>query len=388
MLTLQNTGTAAARDCRPARDHRQPGARRPAPRPSSTCIRRVGGDRRGRPAGRTAGGGHRRRRPVRRGSRAGDRGAAGAGAGRGGRRPAGPAAPGRRCWSRASGRSCWPGGTTPPRRCRRPTLPELFAAQAARTPDAVAVVCGDVHCRTGSWMRGRTGWRGTCGRRVRARSRWSRLCLERSRGAGDRDAGGAGRPGRRTCRWTRTTRRSGSRSCSPTRRRVLVVTGPRPGDAAAGGRGGELDAARCDWPRCAAAAGCRPWRLRAGHPAYVIYTSGSTGRRRAWLVTHGGLANLVAALATGAGWPGRGRGCCSSPSFSFDASVLELLVRAGGRGGAGGGRGRAAVPTRAAGRAGRPERVTDLQRVPPALLAVLDRTRWPGSAAAGGWPGG
>ena len=27
-------------------------------------------------------------------------------------------------------------------RCRRSTLPELFAAQAARIPDAVAVACG------------------------------------------------------------------------------------------------------------------------------------------------------------------------------------------------------------------------------------------------------
>ena len=33
---------------------------------------------------------------------------------------------------------------TPPRSCRRLTLGELVSAQAARTPDAPAVVCGDV----------------------------------------------------------------------------------------------------------------------------------------------------------------------------------------------------------------------------------------------------
>ena len=48
------------------------------------------------------------------------RGAAGAGAGRGGRRPAGPAAPGRRAGARPNGPSCSPGGTTPPPRYRRP----------------------------------------------------------------------------------------------------------------------------------------------------------------------------------------------------------------------------------------------------------------------------
>ena len=47
---------------------------------------------------------------------------------------------GSRCSMRPNGRRCSPGGTTRRRRCRTASVPELIAAQAARTPDAVAVV--------------------------------------------------------------------------------------------------------------------------------------------------------------------------------------------------------------------------------------------------------
>ena len=41
------------------------------------------------------------------------------------------------------------------------TVPELFGAQAARVPDAVAVACWGARCSAmGSWMRRRAGWRG------------------------------------------------------------------------------------------------------------------------------------------------------------------------------------------------------------------------------------
>jgi non-ribosomal peptide synthetase component F len=54
------------------------------------------------------------------------------------------------------------------------TLPALLAAQAARSPDAVAVICGGGKLSYGSWTAGRTGWRGCWCRAGRGRSRWSR----------------------------------------------------------------------------------------------------------------------------------------------------------------------------------------------------------------------
>ena len=55
------------------------------------------------------------------------------------------------------------------------TLPELFAAQAGRTPDAVAVACGDaVPELRGAGRRGRAGWRGCWCRGGRGRSGWWR----------------------------------------------------------------------------------------------------------------------------------------------------------------------------------------------------------------------
>ncbi|MGH3753655.1 MAG: amino acid adenylation domain-containing protein, partial [Pseudonocardiaceae bacterium] len=65
--------------------------------------------------------------------------------------------------------------------------------------------------------------------------------------------------------------------------------------------------------------------LLLAHPAYVIYTSGSSGRPKAVVVTHTGLAGFAAAQTEHFGVaPGDRVLQFSSPSF--DASVLELCL--------------------------------------------------------------
>ena len=65
--------------------------------------------------------------------------------------------------------------------------------------------------------------------------------------------------------------------------------------------------------------------LLLAHPAYVIYTSGSTGRPKAVVVTHAGLASFAAAQTEHFG-VGPGDRVLQFSSPSFDASMLELCL--------------------------------------------------------------
>ncbi|NUS45755.1 MAG: amino acid adenylation domain-containing protein, partial [Mycobacteriaceae bacterium] len=65
--------------------------------------------------------------------------------------------------------------------------------------------------------------------------------------------------------------------------------------------------------------------LHESHPAYVIYTSGSTGKPKGVVVSHTGIASVVAAKREHFGVTGESRmlHVCSP---NFDVSVLELLL--------------------------------------------------------------
>ncbi|MEV6584124.1 amino acid adenylation domain-containing protein, partial [Streptomyces sp. NPDC051582] len=72
--------------------------------------------------------------------------------------------------------------------------------------------------------------------------------------------------------------------------------------------------------------------LLPAHPAYVIYTSGSTGRPKGVMVEHRSVVNLAVWAADGLG-ADRLEEVCASTSLNFDVSVFEIIapLLAGGR---------------------------------------------------------
>ena len=65
--------------------------------------------------------------------------------------------------------------------------------------------------------------------------------------------------------------------------------------------------------------------LLPGHPAYVIYTSGSTGRPKGVVVSHVGLASLSASLIRSFEIGPESR-VAQVASLSFDAAVMDLMM--------------------------------------------------------------
>ncbi|HEY2738508.1 MAG TPA: amino acid adenylation domain-containing protein, partial [Thermoanaerobaculia bacterium] len=217
------------------------------------------------------------------------------------------------------------------------SVPERWARQAARTPEAVAVVAGDRGEETLSFgdldRRARllAGRLRACG--VRPETRVG-LLVERSLDLvvgllGIWQAGGAAVP---------------LDPGQPVSRLSLLVAEALPAGASAlvSQRGLEgllaelpLDGVPVAWADEADVTEVAPAPIapvRSGDLAYLIYTSGTTGRPKAVMVEHGSLAHTLAAVQEVFGFAAGDRMPVLAPA-SFDIFLFELLapLLAGGR---------------------------------------------------------
>ncbi|WP_341849581.1 amino acid adenylation domain-containing protein, partial [Actinomadura rifamycini] len=185
------------------------------------------------------------------------------------------------------------------------TLVDLFEAQAARTPDAVAVVAEDATWTYAELERRANRWaHDLIGRGVGPESRVG-VVTERSADMvamllGVLKAGGAYLP-------------LDPDLPAERERRMLVGAAPvltlRPGMAPAAGA---PDTRPAGVP------------LRPAHPAYVIYTSGSTGTPKGVVVTHAAVVNQLLWMQDEYGLAPGERALHKTPS-GFDVSVWELF---------------------------------------------------------------
>jgi amino acid adenylation domain-containing protein/non-ribosomal peptide synthase protein (TIGR01720 family) len=207
------------------------------------------------------------------------------------------------------------------------TLPALFEAQVARTPDAVALVCDDVRLTYAEVDERANRLAHLLISRGVGPERCVALAMPRSAdlvvaAMAVLKAGAAYLPidlaypaerialvidDARPVLVLTTTEASGRADMAR-----LVLDEPAVVDALAGSPAG----APTDSDRV------RP--LSAASPAYVIYTSGSTGRPKGVVVEHQSVADLAAWAATEFGAAGLSR-VVASTSLTFDVSVFEIF---------------------------------------------------------------
>jgi amino acid adenylation domain-containing protein len=249
-------------------------------------------------------------------------------------------------------------------------VPELITAQAARTPDATAVACGDSVISYGE-LAARAARLAQYLRLAGAGpEQVVGLCLDRGPDmitaiVGTWLAGAAYLPLDPAYPAQRLEHMLAASGAG-----LVVTCGGLPGGLAAPGAT-VVDLAD---PQAAARlaglpADTPPRRLAAGGLAYVIFTSGSTGTPKGVAVPHGGVVNLAAALRPVLG-AGPGVRVLEFASFSFDASVQDLLMLGTGAVLVVPGPGQLLAGAELAGLTAR-QRVTNLT-VPPAVLASLE----------------
>ncbi|MGK5545509.1 amino acid adenylation domain-containing protein [Streptomyces sp. URMC 127] len=210
------------------------------------------------------------------------------------------------------------------------TLSELFEAQAARTPDATAVIFegtelsyAELNARANRLARYLAG-RGAGPERLIGlavpRSAEMMVALLAVLKAGSAylpvDPGyPAGRitfmlSDARPVMWLTTS--AVAAGLPRTRTPLIVLDEPGTSEDAGRRATGDLGAAEAR-------------KAGADHPAYVIYTSGSTGRPKGTVVTHRSAANLVhwAVTEFGSGQLSR---VLASTSLNFDVSVFEMFA--------------------------------------------------------------
>ena len=204
------------------------------------------------------------------------------------------------------------------------TVAELFAARATRTPDAVAVVCGDVSVSYGELEARANRLAGCTAAAGAGPEQVVGLCLDRGPElvaaiVAVWKAGAAYLPLDPEYPAERL-----AAMLAVSGARLVVTRGGLPAGLAA-----ETVVDLGD-PRVRAEVAGMPSAAPPGGGtgsglAYVIFTSGSTGVPNGVGVGHGGVVNLAGALRAALG-AGPGVRVLQFASFSFDASVLDVAV--------------------------------------------------------------